>query len=610
MCDDDGEICESATPATLTSSPTSTSTADGHYLNYKTQQQRKHSFNYNSNNKVEQIEHWQTTDVIQWLRNSKDHFSGQLISCINSEAIDGQVLLTLSESDVRDFRYRLGYSQVPFGELKRFWLLVSQLQQQWTHEQRQKYQQLQPQHQYQLHGVLTDAIHTSCVQGGNATAATMTNETCPSPSTCQDCPGYNCSSSNGQRDCSSSKSSQRLVAPEYFKTAISLGYSFVVTWITSFVMVIVHERVPDMKRYPPLPDIFLDNVPHIPWAFNMCEITGSLLFTVWLIVLIFHKYRMVLLRRFFALAGTVFLLRCVTMLITSLSVPGTHLQCNQKDFAIDDPNVDMIGALVIRMTRAYRIWSGLGMSIQGVRTCGDYMFSGHTVALTLLNFFITEYTPRNLYFLHTMTWLLNMFGIFFILAAHEHYSIDVFVAFYITSRLFLYYHTLANNRALMQSDSTRTRVWFPMFSYFENHVDGMIPNDFDTPGSLISSMIDQLCWLKDQLVWVLQGITLPKAAKSLQMFNSSESELCTHPAGSPFHNSHQSMGSGMNNVRPTSNTRPTTPIKLSPQPVRRTIPLDIPTPVTSVPQVAKKNKCYDSAAGETFVGRCQRKSVC
>lgn len=109
-----------------------------------------------------------------------------------------------------------------------------------------------------------------------------------------------------------------------------------VTWITAFVMVVVHERVPDMQRYPPLPDIFLDNVPHIPWAFHMCEITGTLLFLIWFSVLIVHKHRLVLLRRFFALSGTVFLLRCVTMLITSLSVPGTHLQCRHDDFQVDD----------------------------------------------------------------------------------------------------------------------------------------------------------------------------------------------------------------------------------------------------------------------------------
>ena len=38
-------------------------------------------------------------------------------------------------------------------------------------------------------------------------------------------------------------------------------------------------------------------------------------------------YRFIIMRRLFALTGTVFMLRCVTMLITSLSVPGEHLTC-------------------------------------------------------------------------------------------------------------------------------------------------------------------------------------------------------------------------------------------------------------------------------------------
>lgn len=167
------------------------------------------------------------------------------------------------------------------------------------------------------------------------------------------------------------------------------------------------------------------------------------------------------------------------------------------------------------------------MSIQGVRTCGDYMFSGHTVALTLLNFFITECkliynskidnlicllldTPRDLYFLHTTTWLLNMFGIFFILAAHEHYSIDVFIAFYIASRLFLYYHTLANNQALMSHDSNRTRIWFPLFSYFESTVDGIIPNEYNSLSELFWKMghwllsVKDLCMLTARRIWIVQ----------------------------------------------------------------------------------------------------------
>lgn len=46
--------------------------------------------------------------------------------------------------------------------------------------------------------------------------------------------------------------------PEVWKTVLSSIYVFLVCGFTSFVMVIVHERVPDMRTYPPLPDIFLD----------------------------------------------------------------------------------------------------------------------------------------------------------------------------------------------------------------------------------------------------------------------------------------------------------------------------------------------------------------
>jgi len=267
----------------------------------------------------------------------------------------------------------------------------------------------------------------------------------------------------------------KVLNPERWKTVIAFIYALSVSWLTAVTMTVVHDRVPDMNKYPPLPDIILDNIPHIPWAFEMAEMTGMILLFIWALVILFHKHRFIIARRFFSLAGTIFLLRCVTMLITSLSVPGAHLDCKPRPYA----------TWANRLYNAYIIWSGAGLSMKGVRTCGDYMFSGHTVSLTLLNFFITEYTSRKIYFLHTFTWVLSCFGVFFILAAHEHYSIDVFVAFYITSRLFLYYHTLVNNRAVTKYqesfDAKRTWFYFPLFSFFEQNIDGRIPNEFQPP---------------------------------------------------------------------------------------------------------------------------------
>ncbi|PIC17543.1 hypothetical protein B9Z55_023752 [Caenorhabditis nigoni] len=264
----------------------------------------------------------------------------------------------------------------------------------------------------------------------------------------------------------------------YFKSVakllIAFAYSSLSFLMTSFVMVLVHDRVPDTKTYPPLPDIVLDNVPHIPWAFDMCETIGLVLAIVWFTVLFFHNERVIIARRMFSLLGTVFLLRCFTMLITSLSVPGIHLQCEAR------PNTTMQE----KLHKAFHIWSNLGMSLHGVRSCGDYMFSGHTTVITMISHFITEYTPADWTGLHTFTWVLNCFAIFLILAAHEHYSIDVFIAFYISSRMFLYYHAYAYNHAGITATDYRMRTWFPLGWFFEYGSQGKVENEFSLPFSI------------------------------------------------------------------------------------------------------------------------------
>ena len=98
--------------------------------------------------------------------------------------------------------------------------------------------------------------------------------------------------------------------------------------LASFTLAVVHDRLPDTTAYPPLPDIFLENIPVMPWAFHVCEIIATIMMFIWCMIVIFHKYRLVVLRRSFAISGTIFLLRCFTMYVTSLSVPGKHLQCS------------------------------------------------------------------------------------------------------------------------------------------------------------------------------------------------------------------------------------------------------------------------------------------
>ena len=77
-----------------------------------------------------------------------------------------------------------------------------------------------------------------------------------------------------------------------FAKLIAAGaYLFFATFCTAFTMILVHDRVPDQGKWPPLPDIVLDNVPLIPWAFAVAECILVVLTVILAIILLLHRHR-------------------------------------------------------------------------------------------------------------------------------------------------------------------------------------------------------------------------------------------------------------------------------------------------------------------------------
>lgn len=63
-----------------------------------------------------------------------------------------------------------------------------------------------------------------------------------------------------------------------------------------------------------------------------------------------------------------------------------------------------------------------------------------------------------------LCWLLSASGVVCILIGHEHYSIDVVIGYFVTTRTFWWYHNMANTHV-----RARTRTHMPALWAFEYH---------------------------------------------------------------------------------------------------------------------------------------------
>uniref|UniRef100_A0A672NJN3 Sphingomyelin synthase 2b n=2 Tax=Sinocyclocheilus grahami TaxID=75366 RepID=A0A672NJN3_SINGR len=87
------------------------------------------------------------------------------------------------------------------------------------------------------------------------------------------------------------KSSGSRLPSEWWKTGIAFIWAGFNLILTTVMITVVHERVPDKSVSPPLPDKFFDYVPRVEWAFSVTEVNGMILVALWFIQWLFLKHR-------------------------------------------------------------------------------------------------------------------------------------------------------------------------------------------------------------------------------------------------------------------------------------------------------------------------------
>ncbi|CAG0917219.1 unnamed protein product [Notodromas monacha] len=266
----------------------------------------------------------------------------------------------------------------------------------------------------------------------------------------------------------------------------ALVFMVVCAVINMMALAVIHDQVPPRERGA-LPDVVLDHVYTNDWALYVAEYLLMVLVYFCALLGLLHVHRWVVFRRWLFLLGLLYLYRSVTMFVTVLPVAsptyvcnGVRLACcrNEQDVAwpLDnnpEPNRQLP---IVAMTPLMDMSPVCLVLVLGALVVREYTPGGSGDAPGL---------PR-LWALHWLTYVWSAAGICMILLSRAHYTVDVVVAYYITTRLFWTYHTLANalhpSLKVGSDKNLWSRTWWhPFFCYMEKNVESPLPKGFDWP---------------------------------------------------------------------------------------------------------------------------------
>ncbi len=195
-------------------------------------------------------------------------------------------------------------------------------------------------------------------------------------------------------------------------TALSVAYFLTTATILIFGMNFVHKRMP--RDVPPLPDLGHEITPHLKPE-KLGDVTMMTLIVTFIVSVFLHNRRWPILIKFLQTMGNLYLLRVISILVTSL--PPTENHCRYEYQEIDNIYWNTLKGLITLG----------GNNIH----CGDLMFSGHTCMVTNVWMVFMRNYKRG-HFLKFFSTIVLLLTLFFIIATRSHYTIDVWIAFWLT----------------------------------------------------------------------------------------------------------------------------------------------------------------------------------
>uniref|UniRef100_A0A0N5BJ40 PAP2_C domain-containing protein n=1 Tax=Strongyloides papillosus TaxID=174720 RepID=A0A0N5BJ40_STREA len=230
-------------------------------------------------------------------------------------------------------------------------------------------------------------------------------------------------------------------------------------WVlNNVVLAYVHDRVP--LDQPPLPDIFFELFPEIPGAIEITEIIMLFIVISAIIVMVFHKYRWVVLRRVFCCAGISYIFRAICIFMLQVPVPSKNTYCApQMESSLSN--------IINRVISTF--WSAGIEALRPRVLCGDLIVSGHTICLITGLQALKLYSPKKLLFLLSFYKIATLIAILAILIARKHYTIDVFLGYVVATNVFRTYHSLAYSyhRNELYENLHSESIIKPLVIYFE-----------------------------------------------------------------------------------------------------------------------------------------------